>query len=98
MKRWWEERNTKSLDGLRGLVSAHATDQVFQPTTNTPAHTDKWDATITRSSQLKKLPDILRVIDFRLVVAFLLGLLVASSYGHFVLTAQQLFMGMNISS
>lgn len=95
MKRWWEERNTKSLDGLRGLVSAHVTDQVFQPTTSTPSHADTWSATAPSNSYYKKLPGALGAIDFRLIVAFLFGVLLPSLYGRFVLAAQQL---LNISS
>jgi len=87
MKRWWAERNTKSLEGLPGLVSGHASDKVFQPSTNTPVQADQWDTKAARSLYFKKLPD---AIDFRLILAFLLGMLLASLYGRFVLAAQQL--------
>jgi hypothetical protein len=97
MKRWWEERNTKSLDGLHGLVSAHVTDQVFQPSTNTPTHADMWNGT-TPSSFYQKLPNKLGVpvVDFKLIVAFLLGVMLASSYGRFI-HAMQYFL-MNVKS
>jgi hypothetical protein len=98
MKRWWEERNTKSLDGLRGLVSAPVTDQVFQPATNTPTHGDTWNSITPSSSFYKKLPGKLCAIDFKLIIAFLLGVVLASSYGRFILAAEQLLMNVNISS
>jgi hypothetical protein len=99
MKRWWAERNTKGLDGLRGLVSAPTTNQVFQPTTNTPTHEDRWNTTApSQSSYFKALPDTLGSIDFKLIIAFFLGVLLASSYGRFTLAAQHLLTNAYISS
>lgn len=88
MKRWWKERNTKSLDGQRGLISAPETNQVFQPTTNTPSQEDAWDT----APYFK----IMGAIDLKSITAFLLGVLLASSYGRFTLVAQHLLKKVDI--
>jgi hypothetical protein len=98
MKRWWAERNTRSLEGLPGLVSAPASDQVFRPTVNTPVHPDQWDTKGTKRSYFKELPDTLGAIDLKLIVAFLLGMLLASVYGRIVLTARQFLMSVHTLS
>ncbi|KAG6856523.1 hypothetical protein H0H87_003611 [Tephrocybe sp. NHM501043] len=84
MKRWWEERNTTSLDGLQGVVTAHVSDEVF---TSRPIAKKSPLETISIPSKIS------RAFDFKIVVAFFAGILATYFYHRLSLSLQFLLVG-----
>lgn len=85
MKRWWEERNTTSLDGLPGMVTAHLSNEIFR---STPI--DKKSSYETASGiQITTfgVTDWKLLFDFKLLTAFLTGVLLTLLYGRLSLAA-----------
>ncbi|KAG5721994.1 hypothetical protein E4T56_gene18467 [Termitomyces sp. T112] len=76
LKRWWEERNTTSLDGLQGIVSAHMSDEIFRS-----RRIAKKSPFQTATIQSK----MIRTFDFRILCAFLFGILVTCIYQRLAL-------------
>ncbi|KAG5653817.1 hypothetical protein H0H81_010285 [Sphagnurus paluster] len=81
MKRWWEERNTTSLDGLPGVVSAHVSDEIFM--SKPIAKKSQYEVVGVKSKVVKALAPL----DFRILVAFFVGMLVTSIYQRLVVAA-----------
>ncbi|KAG6889546.1 hypothetical protein C0995_016673 [Termitomyces sp. Mi166 len=84
LKRWWEERNTTSLDGLQGVVSAHMSDEIFR------------SRPIAKKSP-HEIPTIqskmIRNFNLRILCAFLVGILVTCLYQRLVvITAHLIFI------
>ncbi|KAG6884406.1 hypothetical protein C0993_011401 [Termitomyces sp. T159_Od127] len=71
LKCWWEERNTTSLDGLQGIVLAHMSDKIFR---SRPI--EKKSSYDISTIQFKAI----RAFDFRILCAFLVGILVTYLY------------------
>ncbi|KAG6916226.1 hypothetical protein DXG01_007809 [Tephrocybe rancida] len=78
LKRWWEERNTTSLDGLQGIVSAHVSDELFR--SRPIARKSSYETTTIQSK-------VSRAFDYRIIIAFLAGILATCVYHRLSLTA-----------
>ncbi|KAF9462489.1 hypothetical protein BDZ94DRAFT_1260983 [Collybia nuda] len=83
MKRWWEERNTTSLDGLPGVISAHVSNEIFR-STKIP---DGGDNDIK-----SKLSNAIGPMDLRIFIAFLFGVICTILYGHLRMVAQEVLI------
>ncbi|KAG5641569.1 hypothetical protein DXG03_004710 [Asterophora parasitica] len=87
MKKWWEERNTTSLDGLPGLASAHVSNEIFrhQPVAKR--------SSLEKGTGLKsKIAFTLPPLDFRIVIAFFVGMLVTASYQRLAIAAHAILL------
>lgn len=88
LKRWWEERNTTSLDGLPGVVSAHVSDEIFR---SKPIGKKSVHETVTGNVQ-NKLAHLFGPADLKLLLAFLIGVLVTALYGRLRLAAHAILI------
>lgn len=84
MRDYWVQKNTKSLDGLPGIVSAHACDKKFVPTKpivkDVPVGTD--GGSLLRGKGLG---------DYTFIVGFSLGVMVSAVFAR--LAQQPSFLG-----
>ncbi|KAG6811345.1 hypothetical protein H0H92_007852 [Tricholoma furcatifolium] len=84
MKRWWEERNTTSLDGLQGLSSAHISDEIF---TSRPIGEKSAYETVSFRSKISN------AFDVRTVCAFMVGIVFTCLFQRIMaVTAHMIFI------
>ncbi|KAG6849207.1 hypothetical protein H0H93_010450 [Arthromyces matolae] len=81
LKRWWEERNTTSLDGLQGLASAHVSNEIFR--SRPIGKKSSLEATTVHSK-------IISIFDIRIFLSFCVGILVACLYQRLTIAATHL--------
>ncbi|KAF5381692.1 hypothetical protein D9615_005595 [Tricholomella constricta] len=88
MKRWWEERNTTSLDGMPGVVTAHVSDEIFR---STPIGRKSEYESVTVGLK-SKVAGALVPLDFRIIIAFFVGMLVTALYQRLTIAAHAILL------
>ncbi|KAG6886655.1 hypothetical protein C0992_002941 [Termitomyces sp. T32_za158] len=83
LKRWWEERNTTSLDGLQGIISAHMSNEIFR---SRPIENKSSYKIATSKSK------VFRAFDLRILCAFLVGILVTCLCQRLVLLTKHIIV------
>jgi len=84
MKKWWQAKNTKSLDGLPGLLTAHDSPVVFESSSVPEAHAAEEFVYISKTrNRVPRVPKkrnttwSLPTLDMKTISAFSWGVLVA---------------------